>query len=152
MRKIYILVIFLLYCIEFQACIQPTSSTVKTSLTTNPEKKKSPGKIEFVKEFHNFGTIREGEIVAFSFLFKNNGGTPFRMKKVEPSCDCISVSFEHTEINVQATSAIEVVFHSEGEWGNQIKMVNIETSAGEFKILTVGAFIENSSFNIDINK
>jgi hypothetical protein len=132
--------------------MQPNNSSVKTGNTSNSEKKKGPGKIEFVKEFHNFGTIREGETVAFSFVCKNSGGAPFRLLKVEPGCGCISVGFDQNEINVQETSIIEVVFHSEGEWGNQIKMVNIETSAGEFKTLTIGAFIENRNFNIDLNK
>jgi len=44
-----------------------------------------------------------------------------------------------------------VIFQTSGEWGNQVKTVEIETSDGETKTLTIGAFVENKSFNIDLN-
>lgn len=151
MIKKYSILFFLAAGVVLTACqSQPTSQT-NHSVPSGFEKKKNPGIIEFTKEIHNFGTLKEGEIVAYSFQFKNSGGAPFRLTKVEPACGCLSVQYDKEEIENQATSAIEVIFHTEGEWGNQIKTISIETSAGEAKTLTIGAFVENKNFNLNLN-
>ena len=147
----FILLFFAANILIVVACQNHPSQPTETSVSVDSDKKKSPGKIEFSKEMHNFGTLKEGEIVVYSFQFKNNGATPFRLTKVEPTCGCLSVQYDKEEIEIQATSVIDVIFHSEGEWGNQIKTVNIETSNGETKTLTIGAFVENKNFNIDLN-
>jgi hypothetical protein len=153
MIKRYFILFTLAACTGLVACQNHTPATaVKASAAADPDKKKSQGKLEFTKEMHNFGTVKEGETVAYSFQFKNNGATPFRLTKVEPTCGCLTVQYNKDEIGNQAASAIEVIFHSEGEWGNQIKTVNIETSNGETKTLTIGAFVENKNFNPDLNK
>jgi hypothetical protein len=100
---------------------------------------------------HNFGTLKAGETVSFSFQFRNSGGSSFHLTKVEPTCGCLSVRYNKDSIESQSVSAIEVIFQSAGEWGNQIKTVNVETSGGEIKTLTIGAYVENEIFNNDIN-
>jgi hypothetical protein len=137
--------------IAFVACNSRPSSVVRPSVSDVSEKKNGLGKIELTEEMHNFGTLKAGEIVSYSFQFKNNGTAPFRLTKVEPACGCLSVKYDKEDIATQATSVIEVIFHSEDEWGNQIKTVSIETSAGETKILTIGAYVENKNFNIELN-
>ena len=146
-----LLILFSAANILVVACQNYSSQPVKSSVSIDSDKKKNPGKIEFTKEIHNFGTLKEGEIVAYSFQFKNNGAAPFRLTKVEPTCGCLSVQYDKKEIGTQDTSVIDVIFHSEGEWGNLIKTINIETSNGETKTLTIGAFVENKNFNIDLN-
>jgi hypothetical protein len=44
-----------------------------------------------------------------------------------------------------------VILNTNGEWGNLIKTVEIETSSGEKKSLTIGAYVENRNFNMDLN-
>jgi len=143
--------LFLLIALLDVACNSHSSSGVKQTVSTESDKKKAPGKIEFSKEMHNFGTLKEGEIVVFSFQFKNTGGSSFRLTRVEPTCGCLTVEYNKEEIPSQASSSIDVAFHSDGEWGNLIKTVNVETSSGESKCLTIGAFVENKNFNFDLN-
>ncbi len=151
MIKKYSLLIFVATNILISACHNQPSDHGKQSVASDPEKKKQSGKIDFTKEIHNFGTLKDGEIVVFSFQFKNNGGTPFRLTKVDPSCGCLTVQYDKEEINSQCVSTVEVILNTHGEWGNLIKTVEIETSYGEKKILTIGAFIENKNFNMDLN-
>jgi len=151
MIKKYSLLIFVLTGILLSACDNRPSNRVRQSDATVSEKIKQPGRIEFIKEIHNFGTLKDGEIVAFSFQFKNTGGNAFRLTKVEPSCGCLTVQYEKEEIKAQATSTVEVILNTNGEWGNLLKSVEIETSFGEKKSLTIGAFVENINFNMDLN-
>ena len=113
--------------------------------------KKGPGKIVFDKEIHNFGTLKDGEIVSFSFVFRNAGGSPFKISKAEKSCGCIDFKFSPGIVQPGETSSVELIFNTAGEWGNQIKGVTIETSEGERKELQIGAYIDNKQFNNLLN-
>ena len=148
----YIIALFLFTAaIMLLGCGNKSSSHSSPSVSIDSSKKKVPGRIEFTKEMHNFGTLKEGETVAYSFQYKNGGSSPFRLTKVEPTCGCLTVQFSKDEIVSGSSSNIEVIFQTAGEWGNQVKTVEIETSDGETKTLTIGAFVENKSFNIDLN-
>lgn len=117
----------------------------------NSPEKKSAGKIVFVKEIHNFGTLKDGEIVSFSFVFRNMGGSPIQIVKTEVSCGCINIQYDRNDILPGESSDIEVVFNTSGEWGNILKGVTIETSDGARKELQIGAYIENKQFNNLLN-
>ncbi len=110
--------------------------------------KKSSGKIVFDKEIHNFGTLNDGEIVSFSFIFRNVGGSGLKLIKAERSCGCIELHYSLDEILPGETSTVELILNTAGEWGNLIKVATIETSDGEKKELQIGAYIENKQFNL----
>ena len=134
----------------FTSCgIRNPSQKMNTSQPQNG--KKIPGKIVFEKEIHNFGTLKEGEIVAFSFKFSNKGLSPFKIVKADPSCGCIEVKYPASEILPGDSSVVSVIFNSSGEWGNQLKGATVETSEGEQKELQVGAYIDNKQFNNLLN-
>ncbi len=111
-----------------------------------PENLSSP-EIVFIRELHNFGTLKAGEIVSFSFVFMNNGKIPVKIKKVDTSCGCIKTNYDKGEIGRGEKSAIEVIFNTSGEWGKQLKVIQVETSSGEKKELRISAYIENENFN-----
>jgi len=136
----------------FSACGHRNSSAV-SGITgeKNPAKKKEAGKIVFDKEIHNFGTLKNGEIVSYSFVFRNSGGSPFSIFKAEKSCGCIDIKFNNSPISPGEFSSVELIFNTEGEWGNQIKGATIETSEGERKELQIGAYVENKQFNNLLN-
>jgi len=133
------------------ACNHQPSGHKKEVAATDSIQKKSPGKIEFFTEIHNFGTVKDGEIVAFSFQFRNSGGMSIHVSNVEAGCGCIRVNYSKEEVASQAVSTIDVIFNSAGEWGNQLKTIVVETSNGETKTLKIGAFVENKNFNIDLS-
>lgn len=117
----------------------------------NTAEKKSRGRIVFDQEIHNFGTLKDGEIISYSFIFHNAGGSPVKILKAEPSCGCIDPHYSSKEILPGASSAVEVVLNTAGEWGNLIREVTIETSEGERKELQIGAYIENKQFENNLN-
>jgi len=108
---------------------------------------KGIGKIVFDQEIHNFGTLKDGEIAAFAFVFKNSGGMPFKIVKADKSCGCIEVRYSSIDVAPGEQSSIEISLNTAGEWGNLIREAIIETSTGERKTLQVGAYIENKQFN-----
>jgi hypothetical protein len=151
MRKvIHKVLIYIILFFLFASC-EPRKPSQKISSSNVPNEKKISGKIVFEKEIHNFGTLKEGEIVSFSFKYINKGGSPFRIIKAEASCGCIEVNFAESEIIPGDSSFVSVIFNSSGEWGNQLKGAIVETSEGERKELHVGAYIDNKQFNNLLN-
>jgi len=133
------------------SCANPPKQEKRDSKENTSLEKKTPGKIVFDKEIHNFGTLKDGEIVSYSFTFRNTGGSPFIISKVEKTCGCIDFKYDSNAIEPGESSIIEVIFNTSGEWGNQIKGATVETSEGERKELQIGAFIENKQFNNLLN-
>ncbi len=148
---IHLITLIFTLCLPF-VLLDCNSKTKKgNTQSLKPGEKKSPGKIAFDKEIHNFGTLYAGEIVSYSFIFKNTGGSPFRFVKVEKSCGCIEVKYSKADILPGGTSSIEVVLDSGGEWGNLLLETTLETSYGDKKELHIGAYIENKQFNNNLN-
>jgi len=141
--------VYFLLIILVCSCHRPPES--KALPVRRPTEKKSRGKIVFDQEIHNFGTLKDGEIISYSFIFRNAGGSPFKIIKAEKSCGCIDPHYSSNEILPGESSAIEVVLNTAGEWGNLIREVSLETSEGEKKELHIGAYIENKQFENNLN-
>ena len=134
------------------SCGNPDGSIKKEKAQITASENLSSSGIVFIREMHNFGTLKAGEIVSFSFVFTNNGAIPLTIKKVDTSCGCIKVKYDNKAIKHGEKSSVEVIFDTSGEWGNQLKMIQVETSTGERKELRISAYIENEQFNNLLNK
>jgi hypothetical protein len=143
-----IIICLLLFSVSCANRKSPAKGDLKV---INPAEKKTPGKIAFDKEIHNFGTLKDGEIVSFSFVFRNIGGSAVNITNADKSCGCIDIKYDANMISPGESSAVEVVFNTAGEWGNQLKGVTLKTSTGEQKELQIGAYIENKQFNNLLN-
>ena len=66
-----ILSFLLITLLLVNSCINRTSPDQQKQIPSNGEK--DGAKIEFQSEMHNFGTLKAGETVSYSFIFKNNG-------------------------------------------------------------------------------
>lgn len=79
----------------------------------------------FDKDFHDFGTISEGEKVTYSFRFKNTGKGDLIIQTANGSCGCTVPEFPEKPIKSGKTGFIKVQFNSEGRAGIQEKQVTI---------------------------
>jgi len=142
---------FVILLVIAPSCDNRRSPEKRVKEENKLSEKKYPGRIVFDKEIHNFGTLKDGEIVSYSFVFRNTGGSPLKIIKAEKSCGCIDIHYSSKAISPGESSAVELVFNTAGEWGNLIKEATIETSEGEQKELQIGAYIENKQFNNLLN-
>lgn len=90
---------------------------------------KGPAKFAIHKDFHNFGTLHEGEIVSFSFWLKSTGESDLRVLKTETDCRCLQVEFPEKGIMPGDSAYFEVIYHSAGDIGKQLKTVRMFTNA-----------------------
>jgi hypothetical protein len=135
----------------FTSCINPAKIKTKVAPENNSTKKKGPGRIVFDKEIHNFGTLKDGEVLSYSFRYRNTGGSPVKIIGKERDCGCIELNYSEEAVSPGDSSTVEIILNTSGEWGNLIKEVTVVTSEGERKKLKISAYIDNKQFNNFLN-
>lgn len=104
--------------------------------------------LQFETETHDFGQLKSGEKLSFSFVFQNKGDGPIVIKDAATDCGCISAKFPQKQINQGETGVIEVTFNSAGLFGRQLKTVEILWNSKELKHLIIFAEVENNQLEI----
>lgn len=87
------------------------------------------GKMEFEEDAFNFGTIKEGEVVEHVFKFKNSGDFPVVLAQVSASCGCTTPTYTSTPVKPGEFGEISVKFDSNGQIGQQQKIITIASNA-----------------------
>ena len=97
----------------------------------------------FETEVHDFGTIVQGEKVAYAFKFKNTGKADLIITSAKGSCGCTVPEWPQDPIAPGEEGVIDVVFNSEGKSGQQNKKVTIvANTVPNTKILAINGMIE----------
>ncbi|MBL4650402.1 MAG: DUF1573 domain-containing protein [Aureispira sp.] len=81
--------------------------------------------IVFEKTIHNFGTLKEGASVSYTFEFKNTGNKPLLISNAKGSCGCTVPKWPKEAIAPGASGEIQVTFNSRGKHGKQHKSVTL---------------------------
>ena len=81
--------------------------------------------MQFSKEEHDFGTIKDGDIVEHKFSFKNVGEAPLIITNASATCGCTVPEWPKEPIPVGGSGDILVRFNSKNKPGNQAKTVTI---------------------------
>jgi len=117
-----------------------SSDTATSSTTENIEEtatgNESVGVIEFENAIYDFGTVKEGATVEHSFKFKNTGNAPVILAQVSASCGCTTPDYTKEPILPGKEGEIKVSFDSQGQVGNQQKIVTVSSNA-ENRVTTV---------------
>jgi hypothetical protein len=77
------------------------------------------------KESHDFGEIAQGEKVAYSFKFTNNGKSDLIISSAKGSCGCTVPEYSKDPVAPGEEGKIDVVFDSKGKSGGQNKKVTL---------------------------
>jgi hypothetical protein len=81
--------------------------------------------IAFEKTIHDFGTLKEGASVSYTFEFKNTGNKPLLISNAKGSCGCTVPRWPKEAIAPGETGEIEVTFNSRGKHDKQHKSVTL---------------------------
>ena len=99
-------------------------------------------RIEFEEELHNFGRIIQGEIVSYSFKFKNTGKSDLLIATVSASCGCTVPKYPKTPLKPGEEGYIVVNFNSQGRKGFQHKkLAVISNTQPNNKIIEIKAMV-----------
>ena len=90
----------------------------------------APGtSVQFIDTTFDFGKVTDGEIVEYSYRFKNTGNHPLIISNAVASCGCTVPEKPEAPIKPGETGYIKVKFNSEGRVGQAHKTVTITSNA-----------------------
>lgn len=81
--------------------------------------------ISFEEKLHDFGTIKDGDVVEHTFSFVNEGEAPLIITDAKATCGCTVPEWPRTPIAVGETGEIKVRFNSKNKPGVQNKTVTL---------------------------
>ncbi len=84
--------------------------------------------IQFEKSEHDFGTLKQGDIVKHTFNFVNEGKTPLIISDIKTSCGCTTPQYTQTPVKPGEKGKVEVQFNSAGKSGIQQKTITINAN------------------------
>jgi uncharacterized cupredoxin-like copper-binding protein len=114
----------------------PTRLTIKADVSyynTTKESYNSANEIpktyiQFEEMEHDFGAVKPGDKVKYTFVFKNTGKNPLLITSAKGSCGCIIASYPPDPIRPGKKGVIEVEFDSKGKTGLQTKTVTVNAN------------------------
>lgn len=83
----------------------------------------------FDESKHNFGFIRQGEVVSHEYSFTNTGDAPLIISSCEVTCECTKVEFPKEPIPPKGTGKIKVTFESKSAIDRQERTVEVKSNA-----------------------
>jgi hypothetical protein len=115
---------------------QETTNSLATTLVNNPRTAAGIDTVAaamkpimlFADTTHNFGRIKEGEVVSYEFSFTNTGKTPLIITTASGSCGCTVPDYPKEPIEPGRSASLKVTFNSSGKPGHQEKSVTLTTN------------------------
>ena len=81
--------------------------------------------IAFEEMDHDFGTIKEGAVVEYTYKFENTGDAPLIIQNAQPSCGCTVPEWSKDPVPVGGEGFIKAKFDSQGKPNMQNKTITI---------------------------
>lgn len=115
------------------ACVEGGKPTVSEDLVNNPATAADTAAsaadeapiMSFQENIHDFGKLKEGEVVTYKFKFTNTGKSDLIISNASASCGCTVPSFPKEPVAPGAEGSIDVQFNSQGKSGVFDKTVSI---------------------------
>ncbi len=131
MKSLSIIVSFLTV-FALSSC-RNNNKKISTNFVNNPASAQNTGKEDdsklpkmmFEETVHDFGNMIKGEVVHYSFNFKNAGKSDLLISHVSTSCGCTVSEYPHKPLKPGEKGTIAVTFNSKNKRGFQNKSIII---------------------------
>jgi hypothetical protein len=111
------------------AVSSPTATPTPEAAPVQETKPEGPlPVIQYAVEDHDFGTIKEGDKVSYTYKFKNTGDAPLIIQTAQPSCGCTVPTWTKEPIAVGASGTVTAEFDSSGKPGVQNKTITVTSN------------------------
>lgn len=133
----YLIFVAVMAIFALPSCNNKGDGKLSTDLVTSPksatEDSEKQAIIKFENEWHDFGTLLQGEVVTYSFHFTNTGNTPLIISDVGSSCGCTVGDYPREPIAPGKTGDIKVTYNSSGHHGFQSRFLTVMSNTNPAK-------------------
>jgi hypothetical protein len=105
----------------------PTEANTPTILTQTSTNTGGP-RIQFATPVYDFGKVKAGEMVRYSYVFTNAGDAVLEVTHVQPSCGCTTAGEWTKRVEAGKTGLIPVQFDSTKFSGQVFKTVSVTSN------------------------
>lgn len=107
--------------------VTPNATATPEATPVEPETKpEGPlAAMSFATMTHDFGTIKEGDQVTFTYKFTNAGDAPLVIENAVGSCGCTVPDWSRTPVDMGKEGFVTAKFDSNGKKGFQTKTVTV---------------------------
>ena len=127
LKGIFLLSILSLLFVSCDVRKKDTQSNVNG--VQQPAPVKDPTTVQIIDSAYNFGQVTEGDIVEYSYRFKNTGSKPLVIINASASCGCTVPEKPEQPVLPGETGFIKVKFNSEHRVGQAHKTITITSNA-----------------------
>ncbi|HLG02092.1 MAG TPA: DUF1573 domain-containing protein [Bacteroidia bacterium] len=85
--------------------------------------------IKFEELKHNFGFIRQGDVVSHDYFFTNTGGEPLVITEAKVNCECTKADFPKEPVPCGGKGKVTVTFESKSAIDRQERTVELISNA-----------------------
>ena len=112
---------------ETQGVVRPVQQPTAVNNPSQPIEQNLTSKASFKwdQTLYNFGTIKQGEIVNYTFKFTNNGTEDLKIQSTSASCGCTVPKHTKEAIPPGGRGEIVVRFDSKGKSGQQSPVITV---------------------------
>lgn len=115
-------------CILFAGC--DVRKKDKKAVMPVPKEIRDPTTVQIIDSVYDFGKVSEGEVVEYSYRFKNTGNKPLVItEQPRASCGCTVAERPEEPIMPGDTGFIKVKFDSKNRPGEAHKTVTVSSNA-----------------------
>ena len=126
MLKVFFLVSS--FCLMLTGC-DVRKKDKQASIPTQIEIK-DPTTVQIIDSVYDFGKVTEGEVVEYSYRFRNSGNMPLVItEQPRASCGCTIAERPEEPVMPGDTGFIKVKFNSENRPGEANKTVTVSSNA-----------------------
>jgi len=124
---------------------KPGDETVSPDIIENPatatgEKQGDLPAFDFETTNHHFGEVKAGEVLNFSFRFKNSGKADLFIVSAKASCGCTVPEYSKEVVKPGDDGKVDVSFDTRGQAGMVSKTITlIANTVPNTKVLTISA-------------
>lgn len=138
----------LISCKKENAALTIDDATAKKAELAHANSGKMPV-IKFENIEHDFGTIKAGDKVEYTYKFTNDGTADLLITDAKASCGCTVPDYTKTPVAPGKSGEVHVVFDSAGKSGDVSKTVTLtlNTEKGN-ETVSFKANIDNSASGI----
>lgn len=132
MKKFFRIALLFCLTIVMFSCQSDGNKQLSGNLVTSPKSAESSSDkkpvLTFDKNEFDFGKILQGEVVSYTFHFKNTGNAPLLITNVEKSCGCTASDYPREPIQPGESGEIKITYDSKGHHGFQSKVLIVKSN------------------------
>lgn len=113
---------------DYKNSVGVSATIVEDFSKLSPEQLANAPVAKFSEKEHDFGDIKQGDKVDYTFNLTNAGKSDLIIRNVRSSCGCTAVAPASKIIKAGETGPIKVTFNSRGKRGRQSKTITVITN------------------------